>query len=379
MKYLERSVGDKKIIWFGESNRYSLVEIPAYEVVQRLGNGDDPKKIARWCTRFYHLPKAESNRFVDEVQQLVEQQSILNGSEPGKFTPIPSGEVPSRFYSVKLYSLNDCLYSVQYETEPLEYLIHPKFAHLEIDVTNNCDDHFQVFRHEDRFVLRVNGNTIGQWLPEEANYLTGRFSMELLIRMYKKPDPGWMAVFHASAISKGTRCMMFLGDSGSGKSTLAAILMSCGFDLLADDFVPVDVDSGEVFYFPAAVSVKKNAFDHLIPLYPQLEAAAEFYYPGMDKTVRYLAQSDRYENSVFSYPCQALVFIKYQQDSGMILEKMPKDTAFQHLVPDSWISPLPESASRFLDWFLEMPCYRLTYSDNAKMVEAIEELFKHDL
>jgi hypothetical protein len=236
-----------------------------------------------------------------------------------------------------------------------------------------------VFGHKEKFVLRVNGTIIGQWLPEEVHYLTGRFSMELLNRMYRKADPGWMAVFHASAISRHGNCIMFPGDSGSGKSTIAAVLMASGFDLLADDFVPVDADSGEVFYFPAAVSVKKNAMDHLILLYPQLETAAGFYYPGMDKTVRYLAPSPQSENPVFSYPCKALVFVKYQQDSGMILEKMPKDIAFQHLVPDSWISPLPENASRFLDWFLEMPCYQLTYSDNGKMMVAIEELFQHDL
>jgi len=220
---------------------------------------------------------------------------------------------------------------------------------------------------------------IGQWLPEEAHYLTGRFSMELLNRMYGKAEPDWMAVFHASAISLGTRCILFPGDSGSGKSTIAAILISCGFDLLADDFVPVDADTREVCYFPGAVSVKKNALDQLMPLYPQLDSAAEFYYAGMDKTVRYLAPPDPSENSALSYPCKALVFVKYQQDSGMILKRMPRDNAFQHLVPDSWISPLPDNATRFLDWFLEMPCYQLTYSDNAKMVIAIEELFQNEL
>ncbi len=356
-----------------------LVELPAYHVIQKLGNGDDPEKIAHWCTRFYHLPKVESKRFVDEVQGLVEQQSVLNESELGKFPPELSDCVPSHFSSIKFYSVNDCIYSVEYETESIEYLIHPKFAHLEISTINDGDHHFQVFQHNERFVLRVNGTIIGQWLPEEAHYLTGRFSMELLIRMYRKTESDWMAVFHASALSKGNKCILFLGDSGSGKSTLAAVLMSCGFDLLADDFVPVDVDTREVFYFPAAVSVKKNAMDHLIPLYPQLEAAAEFYYPGMGKTVRYLSPTHQSINPAFSYPCRALVFVKYQRGSGMILEKMPKDIAFQHLVPDSWISPLPENAARFLDWFLDLPCYQLTYSSNGKMVVAIEELFQHDL
>jgi hypothetical protein len=62
-----------------------------------------------------------------------------------------------------------------------------------------------------------------------------------------------------------------------------------------------------------------------------------------------------------------------------MLEKLPRDVAFQQLVPDSWISPIPENASLFLDWFLELPCYQLTYSDNVNMVETIEKLFQDDI
>jgi hypothetical protein len=101
MKYIERSVENKRIIWFRESNRYILVELHAYHVIRKLGNGDDPEKIAHWCTRFYHLPKVESKRFVDEVQGLVEQQSVLNESELGKFPPELSDPIPSAFSSIK--------------------------------------------------------------------------------------------------------------------------------------------------------------------------------------------------------------------------------------------------------------------------------------
>ncbi len=74
-------------------------------------------------------------------------------------------------------------------------------------------------------------------------------------------------------------------------------------------------------------------------------------------------------------PCKALVFIKYEKDSGLNLEQLKKDVAFQKLVPDSWISPLPENAARFLDWFIEMPCYQLTYSNNEMMVKTVKKLF----
>jgi len=379
MKYLDRSLEGKKIIWLRASNRYMLVELPAYEVILRLFNGDKPEEIARWCTGIYHLPKAESLRFVNEIKELSEQQFVLNESTLGKFTPDVYDCIPARYYSKRQYSFNDFTICVEYETSQIEYLIHPKYAHLEIETTKDCDHYFQVFRHHDNFLLKVNGTIIGQWLDEEFHFLTGRFSMELLNQIYRKAESDWLGVFHASAISLGNSCVMFLGDSGKGKSTISAILMAAGFDLLADDFVPVDAVLREVFYFPAALAVKKKALDHLIPLYPHFEDAAEFYYPGMDKTVRYLAPSRRADNSACSYPCKALVFVKYEKDSGMIFQEMPKDIAFQHLVPDSWISPLPENAARFMDWFLDLPCYQLTYSDNAKMVVAIEELFQHEI
>ena len=71
--------------------------------------------------------------------------------------------------------------------------------------------------------------------------------------------------------------------------------------------------------------------------------------------------------------------MKYKKGSGLTIEKMAQDTAFQCLVPDSWVSPLPGNASRFMDWFLEMPCYQLTYSDNELMLQTIDQLFRDDL
>jgi hypothetical protein len=47
-------------------------------------------------------------------------------------------------------------------------------------------------------------------------------------------------VLHGNAVRIGDQCMVCLGDSGAGKSTLAAGFLQRGFDVLADDVVPVD-------------------------------------------------------------------------------------------------------------------------------------------
>ena len=276
MNYLERSVEQKKIVWLEESNRYLLVEIPAFNVIKKIAEGQTRDEISAWCRKSYQLPKAKAAQFVDEIIHLIEIQKYKSNSKPQAFdSSIP---IPDKFASRKNYLINGLYFSVEYETEQSEFLIHPKIAHLEVVTNCNTNHQFQVYQDKEITVLRVNGKVIGQWDPENTNYFTGKFSMELLNLIYGKSESDWMGVFHASAISIASQCVLFLGASGSGKSTISALLMANGYDLLADDFVPVSGSSSEVFFFPAAISVKKNALDHLIPIYPQLASAKEFYY-----------------------------------------------------------------------------------------------------
>ena len=377
--FLERQVEHKKIIWFKSGNRYMLVEIQAFDVISRLIKGDIPEAIAMMICKDYQLPLAEALRFVGEVAEMVSISTGLNTDDPQTQKSPLKVSNPASYYSVRKYRFNCISFIAEYESAHLERLIHPKFSHLEVTLAGDADHTFQVFQNGDRAALRVDGEIIGQWLPNNEHFLSGKFSMELLNRIYRKTEDEWMGVFHASAISKGDQSMLFLGDSGSGKSTICAILMANGFNLLADDFVPVDAQTRKVIHFPAAVSIKKTALDYLTPLYPQLAFATEFAYSNVYKTVRYLSGAKNNEILPVSCPCKALVFVKYKKSVKMKLEKLTRDIAFQYLIPDSWISPLPENAASFLDWFLSLPCYNLTYSDNELMIAAIEKIFTDDL
>jgi len=57
-------------------------------------------------------------------------------------------------------------------------------------------------------------------------------------------------VLHGNAIRIGDQCMVCVGHSGAGKSTLAAGFMQRGYDILADDVVPVDSHCNAVAGFP---------------------------------------------------------------------------------------------------------------------------------
>jgi hypothetical protein len=57
-------------------------------------------------------------------------------------------------------------------------------------------------------------------------------------------------VLHGNAIRIGDQCMVSVGHSGAGKSTLAAGFTQRGYEILADDVVPVNADCLALSGFP---------------------------------------------------------------------------------------------------------------------------------
>ncbi len=69
-------------------------------------------------------------------------------------------------------------------------------------------------------------------------------------------------VLHGNAIRIGDQCMVCVGRSGAGKSTLAAGFLQRGYEILADDVVPVDSDCRAVPGFPR-IKLWQDVADHL--------------------------------------------------------------------------------------------------------------------
>ncbi len=59
-----------------------------------------------------------------------------------------------------------------------------------------------------------------------------------------------MLVLHGNAIRIGDACLVCVGDFGAGKSTLAAGFVKRGFEVLADDVVPIDAEGRALSGFP---------------------------------------------------------------------------------------------------------------------------------
>lgn len=359
-------LGKNTVYWFEAGNRYLLVEPHANQVIKRLLRGLSISQTVQWCATKYDLPIAEARRFVQEVsEQLTAAQAPDHTDADLSLADLPAPE-PQLTYVTRHYRINRLLFRVDYPNEWLLERAHALFAHLAIaPQSGEHPSHHLIFRPRGEYqVLEADGEAVGFWDFSHAHELIGRFYLEILNRVYRATESSWMAILHASAVSNGEKTLLLAGESGSGKSTLAALLMAQGYQLLADDFVPLDAAHQQVCAFPAALSVKSGSLAALLPHFPELADSQEHHYPSQGKTVRYLSPQT-YPPFDFSssVPATALIFVTYDPKAKYSLTRLPRQEAFLRLIPDSWISPRKPQVATFLKWFSSLTCYNLTYSN----------------
>ena len=371
---LHKKIANKTIVWTASNNQYLVLENTAAAILKKLSTGENVEVISKEVSKKFSIPIKDSTTFVIDLQQrFFECRTSEDLEKSNNFKEVV---IPGDLKIHKFYKINDTVIKAGFNSELECSLVHPKFAHLEIPQTKHTAC-FNVFIKDAKIFLAVNTKIIGSWDSDAVHFFQGKFSMELIQEIHKKEEDQWLGVFHASAVANGKKAILFLGDSGNGKSTSLALLQAHGFNCIADDFVPVDLQNQEVYSFPAAISVKKNSLETLLPLYPELNEATEYDFKKLHKIVRYLKPN----NTGFSthLPCKDLVFIKYQKDAEISCIEISKIAAFEQLVPDSWLSPKKENAQVFLDWFEKLNCYQLTYSDTNELVAAVSKIFNDDL
>ncbi|CAM1368841.1 conserved hypothetical protein [Tenacibaculum sediminilitoris] len=370
-KIIKRNLENKSIVWFEDNNQYIVVEPLVAEVLLLLHKGTDKQKVVtQLFNQINNIPSEQAIKLVNDIE------ALLLSSEKTTFSNLTPVAKPKNFNVIKYYHINNLYFEVKYASEVEATLVHPKFAHLEVKKPANTQHQFEVYSSNSSISFTIDGSIIGTWSLKEVHYFQGKFSMELVQKIHKKEEKEWIGVLHASAVSDGTNAILCLGDSGNGKSTSLALLQASGFTCLADDFVPVNSEE-KIHSFPAAISIKKNSIETLLPLYPSLETTKEYDFKNLNKVVRFLPPN----TADFSQqnPCKALLFIKYETNADLKINKIPKLEAFQQLVPDSWLSPLSNNVDVFLDWFEKLPCYQLTYSDNEKMIATVSKIFTNEL
>ncbi|MFT6958962.1 MAG: hypothetical protein ACJA17_000046 [Polaribacter sp.] len=373
LNLLYQTVEDKTIVWFGTRNKYLILEHTTADILKEISKGATVNEIAETLSKKLSVPLEESIDFVLELERKFYKEEKIKKLEIAN--SYKNTKRPKDFEFIKYYKINDIVFKVSFLSEKEHSFIHPKFAHLVIDEVTDFKNDFEVFIKHNYIFLYVNNMFVGSWDNSNIHFFQGKFSMELIQKIHQKEENKWLGVFHASAVSNGKKSILFLGDSGNGKSTSLALLQANGFTCLADDFVPIDRDKKEVYSFPAAISIKKNSLETLLPLYPELENSAEYNFKRLNKIVRYLKPNNT--DFLSHLPCEDLVFIKYEKESDLKFDKISKIEAFQQLVPDSWLSPIKENAQVFLDWFDTLNCYQITYSENKKMIASVTKIFNN--
>jgi HprK-related kinase A len=138
-------------------------------------------------------------------------------------------------------------------------------------------------------------------------------------------------ILHAAVVERGGKALVLAGEPGSGKSTLCAALALSGWRLLSDELGMLSPSDGELTSLVRPITLKNESI-HVIQ---RLRPHAEFgpLVPGTLKgTVRHIrpnidAVSRVNEKAKPSW----LVFVKYEQGSGMRVDAVRKAQAMMRI------------------------------------------------
>ncbi len=109
-----------------------------------------------------------------------------------------------------------------------------------------------------RPAVSINGDYM---LPDAAPLPLAQALLAAEMAMNLQMALGWRRhlLLHASAVEKDGKALIMTGASGSGKSTLAAMLGCKGWRFMGDEFVLIDLVTGDAVPFPRLISLKNEA------------------------------------------------------------------------------------------------------------------------
>ena len=373
MESVIRYIDDAHIVWFSNGNQYIRLEEPAFFVFRCGEKGMDMDLIVNQCVERYGIQEEESRQFVTHIANSIEAIKQRPVNKESDFRTNKELQArPFLPFSKHNYTIQGKSICFHYANRLYEYYLHPLLEHLENEANPSKYVLFELFPHHEKIVLRVNGVVLGMWREAETHLLKGMVYLQLLNVVYDKSDHDWLAIIHASAVTNGTKTIVFTAAPGNGKSTIAALLHHKGYQLVSDDFVPLERMTCKAYPFPVAMSVKDGAFGMLSLLYPLLCNDAHLQTSTTNKQVKYLPVDGR----ALPASVKEIIFIKYDPAVDFQMEKLPRPEAFKMLLDETWTSPSADNAERFLDWFTTINCYRISYSNNERIIHELDQLFE---
>ena len=358
-----RKIKDVYVLWFKKSNKYIVLSENNFTILQNYLNSKD---ILSFINNLENHSTEYSKILYSEVEQLLLECHSENIKKPLKAASL----IDSNNWLTQNYNINDVIIQVNFASQKLLSIIHPQFAHLKTTEKKRFQTKFHIALENDQLQLFKNNHHCGSFLKTDYHLLQGKFAIELLCEYTSTNEEDWLGAFHASTISNQREAIMLIGESGSGKSTLAAILMSNGLNLVADDITPVLSKPQTVCTYPSAISIKEGSFHVIESLF------SNSYNVLTSKSskgkIRYIAPINK--NHTKELPCNKIVLVNYKKNAKTTLQEVSIEKLLNILIPDSWISPIPENAASFLNWLKQISFYELTYSNNEEVILKFQKL-----
>jgi len=365
--------GDVWAVWFKKSRSFLLMEEPAFEVLQLVLGGKNSVAIRKIFRKKYTKSETETDTFVDEIIQFIHQfNSSKTNIQVSKKKEAKNEPEPGDFKFSRIYRIGKSVLKIDYHDEWMQHLIHPSFMHLETTDQLVQKHHIRCYSTNKLLILTHNDKIIEAFESDSVEYYKGAVSQLIYSIIYKKSFSGWMCTLHASGVHFNNKAFVFSAAAGSGKSTTSAILKASGLEYISDDFIAATPD-GKVYPFPATISVKDGSFAVLSKYYPELsDKVLEKAATG--KMVRYLPVNNYSSAIKNGIPVHGFVFVEYKPESSFELNDVSKKEALQLLLKETWVNPKTEFVSAFFDWIEKTNFYRMTYSDNDKMISTIKRM-----
>jgi hypothetical protein len=366
-KYI-RKIKGVYILWFEKSNKYIVLNGDNMMVVRAYLNSNNEDE-------FYNKLKNSTTTSLkllfNEVSEL-----LYTCNKPNKLfasKKVTLGNFGN--WLSQLYSANETSFEINYSSESVKKLIHPQFNHIsKIQSKASPEAVFHIYLENNQLHLFTNKVHISSFPKEEYHLLQGKFAMELLCLLTHKKEREWLGTFHASTISNNNEAIMLIGGSGKGKSTLSALLMANGFNLIADDFTPVLAKTQTIYNYPSAISIKEGAFKTLESYIQNFNNLETYNVNASKGNIRYLPPNNSWSQKDLN--CNKIVLVNYEEHADVSIDTLNIDDALNVLIPDSWISPLPEHVKIFMNWLDSCNFYKLTYSVTDDAISKFETLLK---
>lgn len=377
IEYIKHRFGGSYLVWLKNSGQYLRLEEPAWFVFKKIVHRYKTQTIAAECVVRYGLELEESFKYVKDIRSGIDKmnQSTDSGVRTCNY-PEDLGCYDFEPYSVYCYKFGETLIEFSFETRNFEYYIHPLIHHLESDQLSTKKSKFELFAYYDKIAFRLNGEIKGLWTYDETHLVKGLIFMNLINVIFDKKDDFWLMTVHASAITNGQKTILFPAEPGSGKTTMAALLQDRGYKLVSDDFVPID-RGAYAYPFPIAMSIKQGAAAVLASIFPDLEQTPlNFITP--EKIVRYVSPGKNLDFDNQSFPVKEFVFIRYDQTVDYELKKLDQIAGVKLLLEQAWVSSTVGTPEILFDCLTKWSFFQLTYSNNAKAIDAVTKLFEND-